>query len=553
LKINKIEIHNFRSVLDQEIQLCDYSLLIGPNNAGKTNVIDAIRVFYENNGEKFINDRDFPKCACKDEESWIEVLFQLTEVEAKTLDEKYLQPDNQLLIRKYLRCKDRQPGIYGYIKDILSDTLFYGAKNVQQAKLGNVIYIPAVSKLDDETKFSGPSPLRELVNGILKKVVQSNKAYEDLNLQLEKFSNSIKQEITSDAKSLSGLEEDINEGISGWGIKFKLTSNAIDEGILLKSLINYKIEDGILGVETDAQRQGQGFQRHFIFTLIRLFSKYQSLPVPSTKKGFSPTFTLLLFEEPEAFLHPAQQDVLGANLKSLAQQPDYQVLISTHSPHFVSHNTFDFPSLIRLRRIEAITDIGQISCDDMVKIFQNNQEINDLLQDTTDRAEFDDLQLDMEAIKYFVWLNPERCDMFFANHVIVVEGATERALFGYLFDTGRIAKPDNGLFILDALGKYNIHRFMNILGALHIPHSVLYDSDMDKKHHPKIKKLIENSANAYTVKIKQIPGDIEAFLGIEKCKKPHRKPQHVLFNIHNSRIPEKKIQELAVILQELIQ
>jgi predicted ATP-dependent endonuclease of OLD family len=61
MKINTVQIHNFRSVLDGALTLCDYSLLIGPNNSGKTNVIDALRVFYEHNGEKYVFDRDIPK------------------------------------------------------------------------------------------------------------------------------------------------------------------------------------------------------------------------------------------------------------------------------------------------------------------------------------------------------------------------------------------------------------------------------------------------------------------------------------------------------------
>lgn len=42
MQIEKVEIHNFRSIVNGEFTLGDYSLLIGPNNAGKTNIIDAL-------------------------------------------------------------------------------------------------------------------------------------------------------------------------------------------------------------------------------------------------------------------------------------------------------------------------------------------------------------------------------------------------------------------------------------------------------------------------------------------------------------------------------
>jgi predicted ATP-dependent endonuclease of OLD family len=47
MKISKVVIHNFRSILDSEFDLADYSLLVGENNAGKTTVISALRAFYE--------------------------------------------------------------------------------------------------------------------------------------------------------------------------------------------------------------------------------------------------------------------------------------------------------------------------------------------------------------------------------------------------------------------------------------------------------------------------------------------------------------------------
>ena len=59
MKIREVQIHNYRSIADERIRLGNYSLLIGANNAGKSNLIDAIRTFYEKD-LKFDVDRDFP-------------------------------------------------------------------------------------------------------------------------------------------------------------------------------------------------------------------------------------------------------------------------------------------------------------------------------------------------------------------------------------------------------------------------------------------------------------------------------------------------------------
>ena len=72
MKIENVIIHNIRSIKDATIILNSFSLLVGENNAGKTNVITALRLFYEEGGLKFSKERDFPKFTTDDNESWID-------------------------------------------------------------------------------------------------------------------------------------------------------------------------------------------------------------------------------------------------------------------------------------------------------------------------------------------------------------------------------------------------------------------------------------------------------------------------------------------------
>jgi putative ATP-dependent endonuclease of OLD family len=59
MKLRELRVHNFRCLHDATIGISDYGLLIGANNAGKSSVIDAIRVVYED--LKFEAARDTPK------------------------------------------------------------------------------------------------------------------------------------------------------------------------------------------------------------------------------------------------------------------------------------------------------------------------------------------------------------------------------------------------------------------------------------------------------------------------------------------------------------
>ena len=558
MQLKKITIHNFRSIATCSFNVGDYSLLIGANNSGKSNVMDALRIFYEK-GIKFEESRDFPKFKTDDDESWIEIEYILDNDEYKNLKDEYKQPNNSLKVRKYFLTNQKDSkgknklGIYAYIQNTISDEHFYGAKNVQQGKLGEIIYIPAVSKLDEHTKLTGPSALRELLNDIVKKLVKSSVAFKNLTGQFETFTAEFKTEETDDNKSLSGLETEINAYIQDWEVEFELDISPVTEVDIIKNLVSYKIIDSALDERFEAGQFGQGFQRHLIFTLIQMSAKYQTTAHPSDKKEFSPNMTLLLFEEPEAFLHPTQQSILCRSLKGIATQEGNQVLLSSHSPHFVSHNSDDIPSIIRLCNHKGKTVIGQIKYEDLNLIFTSNLEINDIVRGTRFEADSDDLKEDMEALKYFMWLDTERCGMFFAKQILMVEGPTERVLLNHLFHKGVIEMPRGGVFVLDCFGKFNIHRFMNILGPLNVNHSILLDGDNGKPPHDKILELIEDSRNSLTRNIEVFPDNVETFLGIEKCNKSHRKPQHMMLKLEEGTIKSERIDALIEIVNKLIQ
>lgn len=58
MKISKMQVHNIRSILDCTINMADYSVLIGQNNVGKSNILAALRLFYDK--IKFNDAEDFP-------------------------------------------------------------------------------------------------------------------------------------------------------------------------------------------------------------------------------------------------------------------------------------------------------------------------------------------------------------------------------------------------------------------------------------------------------------------------------------------------------------
>ncbi|MBB6062803.1 putative ATP-dependent endonuclease of OLD family [Thermosipho japonicus] len=577
MKIRRIHIHNFRSIKDVSIELKNYSLLIGENNVGKTNIISALRIFYDD--FKYDPNRDFPKFDTDDQESWIEIEYLTTKEEQSMLKEEYQSDDRILKVRKILKTKDNkfsskiktnQSNIFAYENGMLSSNFFYGARNISQAKLGTVIYIPAISKIDESLKTSGPSPFRKVLNFVINKIIQKSRSYDTLGEAFEKFNKNFKNE-TVDGISISKLIEEINKEIDGWGVKFGINVKPIEIDEIVKTLISHYMEDENLGEELSINLFGQGLQRHLIYTIIKLSSKYTSKTFEKTnKKDFSPDFTLLLFEEPEVFLHPSQQERLNVELDKLSELEDTQVIITTHSPIFVSKNINKLSTLIRVKK------------DKETKVYQiNESKIETLLGENTSMFKFfskilhddktpeslkrkiesrklaqkdDDMEykLKEESFKYFLWIDSERAKLFFAKHVIICEGATEKVFFDFLLNTKWIDLKQKHIYFLDSMGKYNIHRYMNLFKLLGIEHSIIMDKDRDSEIHELINSFIEKSKNEFTNEIYYFDPDIEGYLSIEKPNENRQKPLNIMVKYSEKMINGDKINKLRDIIEKLL-
>lgn len=175
-------------------------------------------------------------------------------------------------------------------------------------------------------------------------------------------------------------------------------------------------------------------------------SRHQAVKI----KEFRPQLNLLLFEEPEAFLHPSKQQLLSLNLQSLAEDKTWQVVCSTHSPHFVSQNTDKLSAIIRLQRSNGTSTAHQIGVTKWKEIAENNQEIFEVINQ---RPSEDEKLQEMEDIKYCLFFDPDRCGMFFATRVLLVEGNTETAFIKRLIADRKIELPPDGLHVMECMGK----------------------------------------------------------------------------------------------------
>jgi len=554
MKVESIIIHNFRSIKEQTIYLNDYSLLIGANNSGKTNIIDAIRVFYEKD-IKFNKNRDFPKFPT-DGDCWIDIKYKLGQDEFNSLRDEYKVEENKLSVKKYLiseryadRIKANQSNIYAYEQGGgLSKNLFYGAKAVAEGKLGDILFIPEITRADEYTKMSGPSALRNILEFVVKKVVRKSGSFEKLSTAFEEFNERFQKETDIEGYSIAKLNKEINSEIEGWGTSFGLEINQIKPDEIIKNLIrHYLVDKNMPDQEMDLTAFGQGLQRHLIYVLIKLSAKYKESPAPKERKEFAPNMNLILFEEPEAFLHPSQQEIMNNSLKEVSMGVSEQVLISTHSSHFVSKNSDDIPSMIKLRKEITETEICQITKSDLEDLMKENKELKSILGKSITSKD-----LDLESFWYSLWLDPDRCCAFFADLVLICEGASEKVLLDLMNKEKKISFGNKRIYILNSAGKENIHRYMNLFHKLGIFHSVLFDGDNDREKHAKINEFIQKNKNSFSLNIHQFENEFEDFLEIEKIQNKWEKPLNVLWHYKNNKIKNTKIEELEKIILNLL-
>ena len=518
MKILQIHIHNYRSIKDSVINMHDYSLLVGENNVGKTNIIDALRCFY--------NDIDFEKddlCNYRDnndDSSWIELYFSLLPEEYESLRDEYKIEANHLKVRKLLTPDaNRKVGIYGYTESGLEQTLFYGAKNVQEGKFGQLIYVPAILDVKENTKLTGNSSLRDLLDLAFNSTLEEDVNYKEVANSIRTLTLSMKNQETG---ALFLLEKNINSEINDWGININFSLKTPSSKDIVKNMLSFTMKDD----EQDVllEKLGTGFQRHFIYNLIKLSSNYKAEKETSEKKGkdFTPKMVLLLFEEPEVFLHPSAQENLSLYLRKFASHSINQVLISTHSSQFVSMSIMDITSIIRLEKVNGITTIYQSQLPESV----------------------------LDECKNLVFFDRPRSDMFFANKVILVEGPTEYMLFNYLKQKQRInIEKTKGLCCIDTIGKLSMPYFIKILKSFNIRYSVLFDldSDINRTDNQAVLSELDSLNDSYFY----FPKDIETYCNVIKEKKSNH-ALSFLQKIESGEITSEKQDELTGIFQDLI-
>src|SRR4051812_31650016 len=99
MKIEKVKIHNWRSIADEEICFENLMIFIGQNNCGKSNVISSLLFFF---GTITANSLDYHN---NSNEAFVEITFGALDEFDKNQFKKYLSSDDKMCVRKTLNSE----------------------------------------------------------------------------------------------------------------------------------------------------------------------------------------------------------------------------------------------------------------------------------------------------------------------------------------------------------------------------------------------------------------------------------------------------------------
>lgn len=520
MKIKDISIKNFRLLEGIRLNVeDDITLIVGKNNTGKTSLFEVINMFFsEKNNFSF---HDFSQSTYTQFEECYRIFEELQE---ETDDEKKNElevslissmPSIQLEIQiEYDKAKDSLINLSEFISD-LDDakntatiklqyqskesirlfTSFDGKKEKEQ----NLIewLNENISSYFDIKCFGGDNLIednfkRKLLSVLCFETIQASRKLDDTKSDKNKtlavgFSDYYRETNKDNNEDVEDLEKKLKETstvlnekyenilkellkqLKLFGVEPHLTIPEIvlqagfDPENILKNNIKYFYRQNNITLPENFNGLGYSNLIYLVLKVISFIEKFKKA-APINK---AETLTILI-EEPEAHLHPQMQQVFISQIKKAIKETkekeglSVQVLISTHSSHIVTEVGIDVErSFERIRYFSKLYEKSEKRYRVEVKDF------NDFKHKESDSETF-------RFLKQYMSLH--RCDIFFADKVILVEGTTERVLLPLMINKVAESLNNEYVSIIEVGGAYTV-KFKELLKFVNAKSLIITDID----------------------------------------------------------------------------
>ncbi len=356
MELVSFSVKNYRSITTAyKLPVKQATILIGPNNEGKSNILRALvtslevlqslggrkisggrlRAYYDNR-ETYFWPHDFPISLQEkdsDGESVFNLEFRLSETE---VSEFYNEVKSNLngTLPIQLSLGRKEPGFRVTKKGPGGPALSKKAEKIAYfiAKRININYIPAIRTAEAAEEIVARMVEREL------SVVEHDVAFQEAIAEVTKLQQPVLDQISQ------GIRDTLKEFLPN----VKHVRVAIPQEARFRALrrsCEIIVDDG---TPTHLARKGDGVQSLAALSLMRHASESRA----SGKQ------LILAIEEPESHLHPNAIHQLKSVLNEIART--HQVIMTTHNPLFVDRTSIKSNIIVHAKKAVPAKNVKQI-------------------------------------------------------------------------------------------------------------------------------------------------------------------------------------------------
>lgn len=544
MRIKSVSIKNLRSIKEAIVHFDGYTCLVGANGAGKSTVLCALNIFFREteNASTNLQSLSIEDFHLRNAEEPIEITVTFTDLSAEAQEDfKSYFRQGQLIVSAVAtfnaatgRAEVRQfgqrlgmnefkdffrrqadgakseelkkiysdlqiqfpdlpkPGSVAVMAEALntyeaalpercelipSEDQFYGVSKGQNRlqKYLQWVYVPAVKDAVSEQTENKTTALGKLLARTVRSKVNFTDAVAALLAEVKAKYQNILDESQG---ALDNVSSALQNRLIQWAhpeASLKVTWQQDPARSIKVEEPFAKIVAGEGDFEGEIARFGHGFQRSYLLALLQELASLEDEGSPRLILGC---------EEPELYQHPPQARHLASILKSLGET-NAQVMVSTHSPLFISGENFENVRMIRRDPVAKRSNVKSLSVAAVAQTYAavSGEPI---------------AQMAASMAKINQCLQPFLNEMFFTQRLVLVEGLEDIAyIHAWLALTDRMSDfRKSGCHLVPTHAKSEMVRPVIIAHGLDIPVFAIFDGDNDKINQAKKRVLHERDNRA---------------------------------------------------------
>jgi putative ATP-dependent endonuclease of the OLD family len=565
MRIESVAIKNLRCIKDGVANLGTYTCLVGPNGAGKSTVLYALNIFFRHledastdvtsltREDFYLHDTtspieitvtfiDLPREAEEDFKGYVRQGKLIVSViatfdsksnraEAKQFGQRLGMAAFKPFFRAYgdgvpvrdlvavfeglergipelaaKKSRKTKEAMYATLREfeaeraaeceaIPSEDNFYGVSKGKDLleKYVQWIFIPAVKHATEEQSETKTGALGKLLARTVRAKVNFSQTIETLVAEAQRQY----QEMLDDNEAvLKGISQALQRRLAEWAHPAASLKVAWQQDSSKAVRIDQPLAGVIAGeggYEGSLVRFGHGFQRSYLLALLQELATGDDRTAPALILGC---------EEPELYQHPPQERHLAGVFEALSQD-NAQIIVTTHSPYFVSGKNFESVRMVRRSLADNCASIRQYSYSKVAERFA--EVVGEPPKEKS-----------AALSKVHQALQPALNEMFFTQRLVLVEGLEDIAyIHSWLILTERWEEyRRSGCHIVAVDGKSEMIRPAILAQGLGIPVFAVVDADGDKILDPDVRTR-HHRDNAALIRL--FNGDVEHLFPVTTC------------------------------------